>query len=362
MKNLIPLLLLLAGYSATAQESDTTIYDFVDSMPFALLNSCSEEQHPDWPEDSIKQCADLTLMQLVASNIQYPIEARQQGIEGTVVIGVVVEPDSTLGEISILKDIGSGCGAEAKRILTEFGKAGLRWKPGINKGKAVRTRTAIPLKFKLQEAPPYLINARGDSVYTIIDSLPQFKGGEDSLFSFVINKLQYPGSYKDSCLCGIIEMAMLVYPDGKVLIENQLDYSDLGLDFQFEAIRLGNRTEGLWIPATHKGTPVCTTYPIRVLFKSPNSACKNTNEAFDKAMLLANEAAELAANEQHEEALAKWNEAIELAPGNTELLYYRGNTYFALDRRDEACEDYTKIKQILGVTWFESIGKLLCSW
>ena len=239
MKNLIPLLLLLAGYSATAQESDTTIYDFVDSMPFALLNSCSEEQHPDWPEDSIKQCADLTLMQLVASNIQYPIEARQQGIEGTVVIGVVVEPDSTLGEISILKDIGSGCGAEAKRILIEFGKAGLRWKPGINKGKAVRTRTAIPLKFKLQEAPPYLINARGDSVYTIIDSLPQFKGGEDSLFSFVINKLQYPGSYKDSCLCGIIEMAMLVYPDGKVLIENQLDYSDLGLDFQFEAIPTG---------------------------------------------------------------------------------------------------------------------------
>jgi TonB family protein len=362
MRNILAALAMLLCLSGMAQEADSTIYEVAETTPFALLKSCSANAHPDWTIDSIKQCAETQLLQLVAANIRYPDSARLNNTQGTVVLSILVETNGKISDVGILKDIGDGCGAEAKRVMLALNEAGLYWQPATINKKPVRMRVALPLRFRLQEALPYVINPNGDTIHTVIDSLPVFRNGEDDLVSFVLNTLQYPPTLQDSCQCGIIEMALLIKKDGSIQVENQLDYNQLGLDFQFEAIRLSNRFANQWHPAYYKGQAVNTTYPIRVLFKSPKEHCKSANDRFDQAMLLANEAADLADQGKQEEALVKWNEALNLSPNNTELLYYRGNTLFALDKRDEACEDYTLAKQLLGKTWFDNIGRLLCNW
>ncbi|MBK9336257.1 MAG: TonB family protein [Lewinellaceae bacterium] len=361
---ILSLLVALFAPRAFAQTAtDTTVYDVAERLPLPLLARCQPAQHPDWPEDSIRRCADAQLLAVVIKNIRYPEEARQANIEGTVVLSFIVEVAGRITDVRILKDIGGGCGAEAVRVMEALDTAGLRWLPAQRGGKPVRMRQALPLRFRLQEALPYYLNEQGDSIYVDVETLPQFKnGGDDALAAFALNELQYPAEYRDTCKTGIIEMALIIRPGGGIEIENQLDFNNLGMDFQWEAVRLANRTAGQWTPATRQGKPVITTVPMRALFKSDNPRCAKANENFDKAMLLANEGGQLTANSEPEKALEQWNKALELQPDNTELLYYRGSTLLSLSRREEACQDFARVRELLGTTWFEPLRRLACGW
>lgn len=362
-----PLFFLLIFFAtcagATGQGvADTTIHTVAESFPIPLLRRCAPELHPGWPEDSIRRCAESELLSLLAQNIRYPEAARQANIQGVVATSFIVEKDGRMTDVKVLKDIGGGCGEEAVRVLKALGEAGLRWQPALIKNEAVRMRQVLPLRFRLEEEKPYYLSETGDSIYVDLDSAPVFLGGLDSLASFAVNRLEYPDNWLDSCKTGIIEMALVVQSNGNVLIGNQLDYNNLGLDFQFQAIRLANRTAGQWTPALYEGRRVSTTFPMRVLFKSSEEHCATANDRFDRAMILADEGAALYEQNQNEAAIAKWTEALRLHPDNTELLYYRGAALLALNRRDEACEDWNRVKAMLSVTWFEGVRRVICGW
>jgi tetratricopeptide (TPR) repeat protein len=178
----------------------------------------------------------------------------------------------------------------------------------------------------------------------------------------VFNRLKYPKVWADSCSTGVIEMALLVLPNGEMRVENILDFNNIGLDFQWEAMQLANRMAGKWESATFQGQRVTATSPLRVVFKSDASGCKNANSIFDQTMILADQGSSLLAAEKPEEAIQKWTEALTLQPDNCELLYYRGTTLLNLNRREAACQDYNRIKAVMGITWFEDIRRLVCGW
>lgn len=342
--------------------SDTTIYSAPDASAFPLLASCRTDLHAGWTIDSTRRCGEMQLLRILAQNIRYPQAAREGNIQGTVVAQGVVETNGKLAQLKILKDIGGGCGTEALRVLRALDSLGLRFQPGQMNNKPVRSLITLPLRFRLTEALPYYLTELGDTVYTSIDRAPEFRGGDDSLITFVLNRLEYPKAYADSCRTGVIELSLIVGPKGTVKVENQLDFNNLGFDFQFQAIRLANRTTGLWTPATYQNRPVATTVPLRTLFKSAAPGCAAANEQFDQAMLLAAEGVSLSDQDKPAEALAKWNEALKLQPNNTELLYYRGTALLNDGKKDEACADYNHIKQLLGNTWFEAVRRLVCGW
>ena len=223
-------------------------------------------------------------------------------------------------------------------------------------------RMRLPLRFKLQEAPPFVIGNTGDSIYVEYQKAPQFRGGIDSMISYTINKLDYPASYTDSCKTGIMEMSLLVKADGSIVMDNQIDFSNLGSDFKWEALKLLNSSRGMWEPAEYNGKKVTTTTAFRVAFKSDSPKCAAANEKFDRSVIIADEGAQLYDAGKTEEAIAKWTQALELAPTNTEVLYYRGTALLNLDRKEEACKDYNLVKQYLGFTWFEEVRRLICGW
>jgi TonB family protein len=358
------LFLLFSGpiFAQTAAPADTTIYDIAEKLPYPLLKSCNPALHPGWTEDSIRRCADMQLLSLLSQNIRYPDSARLKNTQGTVVVSFVVEPGGRMTHYKLLKNIGDGCGEEAIRVLKALDTLGLRWQPALRDGKPVRMRQSVPLRFRLQEALPYYLTADNDTLYSIVDKEPDFQGGTDSLIAFVLNRLTYPAAYKDSCKTGVIEMTLVIDADGTVTVDNQIDFMNLGPDFQWEAVRLANRTSGRWTPAQYEGKAVSTTLPLRVLFKATGKGCTAFNDRFDRATLLADEGTALLEQQKTEDAIRKWGEAIALFPNNTEWLYYRGTTLLNLNRREDACKDYNQIKQILGITWFEGVRKLICGW
>jgi len=86
------------------------------------------------------------LMEYVAKNIKYPQIARETGIQGRVFVGFVVEPDGSVSNVKVLRGIGGGCDEEAIRVVKGMPK----WKPGKQRGKAVRVSYMLPVNFKLQ--------------------------------------------------------------------------------------------------------------------------------------------------------------------------------------------------------------------
>ena len=88
---------------------------------------------------------EKALLEYVAKNIKYPQIARETGIQGRVFVGFVVEPDGSVSNVKILRGIGGGCDEEAMRVIKSLPK----WKPGKQRGKAVRVSYQIPVVFKL---------------------------------------------------------------------------------------------------------------------------------------------------------------------------------------------------------------------
>lgn len=82
----------------------------------------------------------------LSNNIKYPQEAKETGVQGTVVVTFVVEKDGSHTGVQILKGIGGGCDEEAVRVINAMPK----WKPGKQNGELVRVQFNIPIRFTLE--------------------------------------------------------------------------------------------------------------------------------------------------------------------------------------------------------------------
>lgn len=78
-------------------------------------------------------------------NLKYPTQARRMGIEGTVIVVFVVNTDGSIQDVDVLRGIGGGCDEEAIQVVENAPK----WEPGKQRGKPVRTRMRLPIRFKL---------------------------------------------------------------------------------------------------------------------------------------------------------------------------------------------------------------------
>jgi periplasmic protein TonB len=115
---------------AEPEVSDNIPYIVVEEMP--RYKGC-EDTHDNKKER--EACATGKLMEYIYKNIRYPQVAIENRIEGTVVVT----------DINILKEIGGGCGTEAARVV----KGMTDWIPGKQRGRAVRVRYSLPVKYSL---------------------------------------------------------------------------------------------------------------------------------------------------------------------------------------------------------------------
>ena len=81
----------------------------------------------------------------VQRQLQYPEIAQKAGIEGMVVVQFVVDENGNPIDLEVSKGLGGGCNEEAIRVITQYAK----FKPGQQRGKPVRVRFSIPVRFRL---------------------------------------------------------------------------------------------------------------------------------------------------------------------------------------------------------------------
>ena len=98
------------------------------------------EEMPEFPGGTAK------MMEYIQKNIKYPMMARESDIQGRVFVNFVVEPDGSITNVMVMRGIGGGCDEEALRVVQSMPN----WKPGKQRGSAVRCSFTVPIIFKLQ--------------------------------------------------------------------------------------------------------------------------------------------------------------------------------------------------------------------
>ena len=90
---------------------------------------------------------DAAMMKYLQKNIKYPIQAKEQGIKGTVFMRFVVEKDGSVTDVEVAKGVNPLLDAEAKRVVASMPK----WAAGKQNGTNVAVQYTLPVKFDLVE-------------------------------------------------------------------------------------------------------------------------------------------------------------------------------------------------------------------
>ena len=99
------------------------------------------EQMPEFPNGGM-----AGLMQYLSKNIKYPTIAQENGTQGRVTVQFVVNRDGRIVDAKVLRGVDPYLDKEAIRVISSMPK----WKPGMQRGKAVRVKYTVPVMFRLQ--------------------------------------------------------------------------------------------------------------------------------------------------------------------------------------------------------------------
>ena len=111
------------------QGKNSTVYDMVEQAP----------AFPGGPQ---------AMMQFIKDNLQYPQIAKENGIQGRVILQFVVDETGKVTDPKVIRSIDPSLDTEAIRLVLSMP----RWIPGMQDGKAVAVRYTIPVIFKLETA------------------------------------------------------------------------------------------------------------------------------------------------------------------------------------------------------------------
>jgi len=127
----------------------------------------------------------------------------------------------------------------------------------------------IPGKAKLK---PVIGQHDKEDVYTVIDKMPQFPGGESELLKFIGQNLKYPVKAQENGVQGMIVIRFVVNKLGKV--EKAEVLRGLVPEIDQEGLRVVNALPD-WIPGEHHGKKVSVYYTLPINFKFQEES-KNT--------------------------------------------------------------------------------------
>ena len=134
-------LLIITGFSINAS----------DRQPDLLLSSSQTQQQ--WRGS--QSTTDIKLPEFkegmpafysyIERELKYPLYARQNDIEGKVIVQFIIEKDGAISNVSTISGIGAGCDHEAESVL----KNTPAFNPAMQRGRPVRVKMVLPILFFL---------------------------------------------------------------------------------------------------------------------------------------------------------------------------------------------------------------------
>ena len=265
-----------AELSLTITNPKDTIIPTPEDVVFEVV-----EVMPEFPNGGMPG-----LMKYLGKNVKYPIEAHANNIEGRVVVHFIVNKDGSISNVGLTRSVDPLLDKEAIRVISSMPK----WKPGMQRGKAVRVKYTVPVMFRLQgpkNAEPYQavvgtakdgnleevvavakattpISRTEGKVYEKVENMPEFPGGVQGLMQYISSNLKYPAAAQKAGVQGKVIVSMIVDKEGNITDPKIIKGITPLLDA--EAIRIISDMPQ-WKPGTDKGEKVNVQYTIPLVFK-----------------------------------------------------------------------------------------------
>jgi TonB family protein len=120
----------------------------IDAVPSSLINVTNPMQEPVFK--LVDQVPEFpggieAFGHFLGTNIKYPADMREKGIQGRVIITFVVEKNGALTNLKVVRSVNEGFNKESLRVMDISPK----WKPGMQNGKPVRTAYTVPINYTL---------------------------------------------------------------------------------------------------------------------------------------------------------------------------------------------------------------------
>jgi hypothetical protein len=138
-----------SNYSTSLTEGATIHADtsFIQADTVCCGDTTLFTQHPlTIPNELAKfPGGDQALHQYFNSHIQYPLVAKNQGIEGRLYVQITLSASGNISHLQILNELGGGCEEEIMRVLTAMP----RWEPQKIAGESVESSFIFSFNFQL---------------------------------------------------------------------------------------------------------------------------------------------------------------------------------------------------------------------
>ena len=142
MKKIVTFIIIGFSWAGFSQNTPTLVEKSVVGAPAS--NSTNDSIINGNPSDYITLTGQ-SIQRFVGENYNFPDEAMQNEISGTIYVQFVVEKDGTVQQVTIEKGLCKECDLEAIRVTKK-----LRLKPILIDGKPERIRFRIPIRLALE--------------------------------------------------------------------------------------------------------------------------------------------------------------------------------------------------------------------
>lgn len=127
---------LYARHTEKMEKSDSDIMEKSDSDDRIYELVETNAQFPGGDEECFK---------FIAAIVKYPAKCQEKGIQGTVIVGFVVDRDGSIVDVMTLSSPDPDLAKEAERVVSLMPK----WQPARQGNKTVRARFNLPIMFRL---------------------------------------------------------------------------------------------------------------------------------------------------------------------------------------------------------------------
>jgi len=125
--------------SEADEETEVEEVELVEEETDEVFQFAVIEDKPEFPGGMGK------LMQYLGKNTKFPQIAKENGIQGRVFVQFVINKKGKVVDVQIARGVDPYLDKEALRVV----KSMPSWKPGKQRGKAVKVSYIVPINFKL---------------------------------------------------------------------------------------------------------------------------------------------------------------------------------------------------------------------
>jgi TonB family protein len=245
MKNFLFTLVTVAGFSLGAVAQDTIRNEHTAS-PQILTYA---EQMPE---------PTINVPKFLAKNLHYPKAARNENVQGKVVLRFIVDTVGNVSDITVVKSVHPLLDSESVRVVKLLDQ----WKPGMQNGKAVNVYYTLPIVFKLDEHELMELAKPGNGdLFQYVEKVPKAPFDVDS---FINANLRFPEPEKSNGIDGIVLVKIQINEDGSV--SKPMIAGSVYATLDEEAMRV-LKLMPPWEPALIDNKPVAVFMPVKVQFK-----------------------------------------------------------------------------------------------